>query len=105
MPQTRSTHSCDDERLFDPAVVERASLDAEFHRCSFGAVSASDTFSVAGLFAGIGGIELGLDRHGGRAELLCEWWEPAHRVLGERFPDVERVEDVRDLRRLPKVDL
>lgn len=105
MPEREHASSYDDERLFDPSAVERAPLDAEFHRCSFGAVSASDTFSVAGLFAGIGGIEVGLHRHGGRAEILCESWEPAHRVLEEHFPGVELVEDVRDLRRLPKVDL
>lgn len=105
MPQNRDAAGYDGEHLFDPAAVERAPLDDEFHRCSFGPVSASDAFSVAGLFAGIGGIELGLGRHGGRAEILCEWWEPAHRVLGKQFPDVELVEDVRDLRRLPKVDL
>lgn len=62
-------------------------------------------FSVAGLFAGIGGIESGLARHGGSAELLCEYWEPAHRVLATQFPDVPLVEDVRHLRALPKVDL
>ncbi len=62
-------------------------------------------YSVAGLFAGIGGIESGLARHGGRSELLCEYWQPAHHVLATRFPDVHLVEDVRDLRSLPKVDL
>ncbi|QXC61725.1 DNA (cytosine-5-)-methyltransferase [Aquihabitans sp. G128] len=64
-----------------------------------------DAFSVAGLFAGIGGIESGLARHGGRSELLCEYWQPAHHVLATQFPDVHLVEDVRDLRSLPKVDL
>jgi DNA (cytosine-5)-methyltransferase 1 len=62
-------------------------------------------FSVAGLFAGIGGIERGLGLYGGEAELLCESWDPAHRVLATRFPGVHLVEDVRDLRSLPTVDL
>lgn len=64
-----------------------------------------DRFTVAGLFAGIGGIELGLAAHGGESQLLCEWWDPAHRVLADRFPDADLVEDVRALRSLPKVDL
>jgi DNA (cytosine-5)-methyltransferase 1 len=64
-----------------------------------------DRLSIAGLFAGIGGIERGLGLHGSEAELLCEYWEPAKRVLAHRFPEVPLVEDVRDLRSLPRVDL
>lgn len=59
---------------------------------------------VAGLFAGIGGIELGFQRAlGQRVEttLLCEWWDPARRVLAERFPDVPIYPDVRTLAGLP----
>lgn len=61
--------------------------------------------SVAGLFAGIGGIELGLERVGHHAELLCESWPPAETVLADRFPDTPRTDDVRDLRSVPHVDL
>lgn len=61
--------------------------------------------SVAGLFAGVGGIELGLQRAGHHAQLLCESWEPAAAVLRHRFPDVPLSSDVRDLRALPAVDL
>ncbi len=68
-------------------------------------VSSSGSFSVAGLFAGIGGIELGLHESGGRTELLCEWWEPAQAVLAERFPGVPLAGDVRELDRLPDVDV
>src|SRR6476646_2492927 len=92
------------EQLFDPDVLDRGPLDDEFQPCSLETVSMPDDFSVAGLFAGIGGIESGLARHGGSAELLCEYWEPAHRVLATQFPDVPLSEDVRDLRSLPKVD-
>lgn len=61
---------------------------------------------VAGLFAGIGGIELGLDLAGHRTELLCEAWEPAARVLEERFPGIPVHPDVRTLRSLPRsIDL
>ena len=62
------------------------------------------TFTVAGLFAGIGGIELGFQRALGNevdTAMLCEWWEPAKTVLGARFPGVEIHPDVRDLRDLP----
>jgi DNA (cytosine-5)-methyltransferase 1 len=83
----------------------RDSLDAEFHRCSLGPVGTAARFTVAGLFAGIGGIERGLEAAGGHAELLCENWEPATAVLSERFPGVPLVGDVRDLRSLPKVDV
>jgi DNA (cytosine-5)-methyltransferase 1 len=93
-----------DERLFDPVALARGPYDAEFQRCSLAPMT-GERFSVAGLFAGIGGIERGLGLHGGEAELLCEYWDPAHRVLAARFPDVPLVEDVRDLRSLPKVDL
>jgi DNA (cytosine-5)-methyltransferase 1 len=59
---------------------------------------------MVGLFAGIGGIELGFHRAlgpGAQTELLCEWWEPARRVLGEHFPGVEVHPDVRELVDLP----
>lgn len=63
------------------------------------------TFSVAGLFAGIGGLEIGLQRAGGRTELLCEWWEPARAVLSTYWADVDLHDDVQTLDSLPKVDV
>ena len=57
-----------------------------------------------GLFAGIGGFELGLQRAGIDTELLCEYWEPAAAVLKKRF-DAEVVGDIRDLKSLPSVDV
>lgn len=59
---------------------------------------------IAGLFAGIGGIELGFHRALGAAvqtELLCESWQPAREVLADRFPGVAAHPDVRELRDLP----
>ena len=61
---------------------------------------------VAGLFAGIGGIELGLEQAGYRASLLVEKDEAAAAILASGFRDVERCGDVRTLRQLPAgVDL
>jgi len=61
--------------------------------------------TTVGLFAGIGGIERGLEAAGLHTELLCELEPAAQRVLRARFPDVAVVPDVRKLRSLPKVDL
>ena len=78
---------------------------AEFHPCSLIDMSHSGDWSVAGLFAGIGGIELGLQRAGMHAELLCEWWQPAQNVLREQFVGVPVAADVRGLQRIPTVKL
>ncbi|MGV9617958.1 DNA cytosine methyltransferase [Streptomyces tendae] len=61
--------------------------------------------SVAGLFAGIGGVELGLQAAGMQTKLLCEWWEPAQAVLEHHFPDVPLHDDIQTLRALPDVDV
>ena len=55
----------------------------------------------AGLFAGVGGIELGLQRAGHHAELLCEIDPAAQAVLAARFPQVPLVADVREIKSLP----
>lgn len=57
--------------------------------------------AVVGLFAGIGGFELGFEKAGFRNALLCEIDPVAQRVLSNRFPDVEVVPDVRDISNLP----
>jgi DNA (cytosine-5)-methyltransferase 1 len=59
---------------------------------------------VVGLFAGIGGIELGFQRALGddvETTLLCESWEAAQQVLSARFPDAELHPDVRSLTTVP----
>lgn len=61
--------------------------------------------SVVGLFAGIGGIELGFQRAGHESALLCEIDLHAKAVLEERFPDVPLVSDVRDIPALPAADV
>jgi DNA (cytosine-5)-methyltransferase 1 len=92
-------------RLFEPATLDREAADREFQRCSLRDMGTTGGLKTAGLFAGIGGIELGLEHAGMETELLCEWWEPARTVLEHRFPGVPVVPDVRDLRALPDVDL
>lgn len=57
---------------------------------------------VAGLFAGIGGIELGLSRSGHEAALLCENDAGANAVLAHHFPDVQKSDDVCSLASLPR---
>lgn len=66
-------------------------------------MATGNPLSVAGLFAGIGGIELGFHRAGFRTELLCEIDAGARLVLARHF-DAEVVPDVRKLK-LPKVDV
>ncbi len=56
---------------------------------------------MVGLFAGIGGLELGLAAHGWRSELLCEIDQGAQAVLSAHFPDVPVHSDVTRLRALP----
>jgi DNA (cytosine-5)-methyltransferase 1 len=69
------------------------------------AAQSRDRFAVAGLFAGIGGIELGLHEAGHRSDLLCEIDPGACSVLAKRFPSSELVHDVRQIKALPPVDL
>ena len=56
---------------------------------------------VAGLFAGIGGLERGLAAAGHEPVLLCEIWEPARAVLRSHHPDIPHASDVCDLAALP----
>ena len=61
---------------------------------------------VAGLFAGIGGIELGFTHAGYRPVLLCENNESAVRVLKARFPEgPEPVGDIRALASVPAAEV
>lgn len=56
---------------------------------------------VAGLFAGIGGFELGLHRAGHTTELLCDILPTARAVLGARFPGIDYRSDITKLKSLP----
>lgn len=65
----------------------------------------SNAMSIAGLFAGIGGIEEGLHRAGHRAVFLNEIDGLARNVLSAHFPDTELTTDVREIKALPEVDI
>ncbi|MFJ4001163.1 DNA cytosine methyltransferase [Streptomyces parvus] len=67
--------------------------------------AATRTLTVAGLFAGIGGVELGLKAAGMQTKLLCEWWEPAQAVLQKQFPGIPLHDDIQTLSALPDVDV
>lgn len=60
---------------------------------------------VAGLFAGIGGLESGLATAGHTAAALVETWAPAAAVLAARFPEAPAFGDVREVESLPAHDL
>lgn len=57
---------------------------------------------VAGLFAGIGGLEVGMSAAGHHAHLLVENSPPAMHVLRRRFPDTKLEGDVRGVTALPR---
>lgn len=61
----------------------------------------ASTGSMVGLFAGIGGLELGLSAHNWHTELLCEIDPGAQAVLNTQFTDVPLHADVTKLRSLP----
>jgi DNA (cytosine-5)-methyltransferase 1 len=63
------------------------------------------SLSVVGLFAGIGGIEVGLHEAGHETKLLCEVEPTAQAVLRTHFSKVSLAGDVRELDSLPPADL
>ncbi|MEM6554376.1 MAG: DNA (cytosine-5-)-methyltransferase [Pseudomonadota bacterium] len=67
--------------------------------------SPSVKFKVAGLFAGVGGIEQGFRNAGHQTVLLAEQDDAAKKVLEKRFPDIRKHDDVRTLRGTSKADL
>ena len=57
--------------------------------------------TVVGLFAGIGGLELGLQQAGFHASLLCDVLPASRAVLAQHFPGVAYHDDITTLRSLP----
>lgn len=64
-------------------------------------MATDEKMRFAGLFAGIGGFELGLARAGHTTELLCDVNVAAEAVLKRRFADVPYHADITTLRSLP----
>ncbi len=58
--------------------------------------------SVVGLFAGIGGFELGFARAGFHTSLMCDVLPASRAVLQSHFPGVDYHDDVTTLRSLPR---
>lgn len=57
---------------------------------------------IAGLFSGIGGLELPFHKRGVRSELMCDVWDASRSVLGRRFKGVKLHDDIGTLDRLPE---
>src|SRR5438128_11582836 len=66
------------------------------------ATPTAEALRVSGLFAGIGGIELGISAAEHQTNLLCEIDSAAAAVLEERFPATLKTLDVRKLDALPR---
>lgn len=58
--------------------------------------------NVAGLFSGIGGLELPFETHDVPTALLCDAWEASRSVLQARFPGTPMSDDIRSLAALPE---
>lgn len=57
--------------------------------------------TIVSLFTGVGGFDLGFQRRSGNVRLMCEIDPAARAVLRDRFPNVEIVEDVHSLKKIP----
>lgn len=89
----------------DPSKSERTFVGLSDGVGSLARMSDRSSLHVAGLFAGIGGIEMGLHEAGLETVLLCECDASAQRVLRAQFPDRALVGDIADVSALPPVDL
>jgi len=67
-----------------------------------GAKDTAEPLRVTGLFAGIGGIELGLSTANHVTELLCEIEPAAIAVLAEHFPNKKIQRDICEMKAFPK---
>lgn len=58
--------------------------------------------NIAGLFSGIGGLELPFHRLGASTKVLCDIWEPSRAVLATHFPEADIHDDISTLKSLPR---
>lgn len=91
---------------YDAALLKQADKLIDLSVNAWGRIPAGATsMSVAGLFAGVGGIEGGFRRAGHYAELLAENDDATSAVLRQNFPDVRLVGDVRQIDEVLHVDV
>lgn len=57
------------------------------------------------LFAGIGGLDLGLERAGMQCKWQCEIDKYANQILQKHWPEVKKYNDIRELKKPESVDL
>jgi DNA (cytosine-5)-methyltransferase 1 len=60
------------------------------------------SLKAAGLFAGIGGLDIGLQTSGHNVTILAEWDDSAKAVLASRFSNTELLSDVAKIKALPR---
>jgi DNA (cytosine-5)-methyltransferase 1 len=88
--------------------VLRRQIQQQLHRAASPDLDPREwtsTLRIAGLFAGIGGFEIGLAAAGHRATLLCEKDDSATTVLHSHFHDCDYAGDIRQLLNLPTADV
>jgi DNA (cytosine-5)-methyltransferase 1 len=88
-----STPTAPQFRLVGTKRSDASSLDAAY---------AAEPLQVVGLFAGIGGIELGLGQAKHETKLLCEIEPAAAAVLEEHFGETKQERDVCAMKSFPK---
>lgn len=74
-------------------------------RRAAGTQGRGDMDKVAGLFSGIGGLEIPFREAGAETALLCDSWDASRAVLGAHFPEVpgsRLVHDVAEIDVLPR---
>lgn len=62
-------------------------------------------YTIAGFFAGVGGIEEGFHREGAETVFLCEKDARGKAVLANHYPGVEIADDITEVQSIPKVDI
>ena len=98
---THGTHSLQFDSLDSAGVLARP-----MHAQTYSTDSVISTkLVVAGLFAGVGGLEEGFRPAGHESAMLCEFDPLARHVLRKHFPDAKITTDVTALKGLPDCDV